>query len=127
MGYYIFFVGFLISLGVSAQDNLRTQTIDGREFYMHNVEQGVTLYSISKTYKVSVADIQKENPELEAGLKLGQVLKIPLDRVVVEKLDTDTIIPDGYQAHIVAQGETLYALSRKYSVTVREILEKIHR
>lgn len=123
-GYYIFFVWFLLSLGVSAQDNLKIETIDGREFYMHNVEQGITLYSISKKYKVSVADIQKENPELEAGLKLGQVLKIPLDRVVVEKLDTDTIIPVGYQAHIVAQGETLYALSRKYSVTVREILEK---
>ena len=101
------------------------QSIEGREFYIHKVERGITLYSIAKQYNVKVADIQVENPFLEAGLQPGQILKIPIDKieVVLESMN-DTIVPEGYKSHIVQQGETLYALSRIYSITVREILNK---
>ena len=44
----------------------------------HTVKQGETIYSITKLYKVSFADLLKLNPELSEGLKTGMVLKIPL-------------------------------------------------
>ncbi len=47
-------------------------------FIEHTVKQGETVYSITKLYKVSFADLMKYNPELQNGLKTGMVLKIPL-------------------------------------------------
>ena len=119
----IIFLLFLLTSGILvAQEK---QIIDGREFYIHQVERGITLYSIAKQYNVKVADIQAENPFLEAGLQPGQTLKIPLDKVeTVQEIKNDTIVPVGYKPHIVEEGETLYALSRIYSITVREILDK---
>ena len=119
----IIFLLFLLTSGILvAQEK---QIIEGREFYIHQVERGITLYSIAKQYNVKVADIQAENPFLETGLQPGQTLKIPIDKVeAVQEVKNDTIVPDGYKQHIVKEGETLYALSRIYSITVREILDK---
>ena len=47
-------------------------------FIEHTVKQGETIYSITKLYKVSFADLLKYNPDLTNGLKTGMVLKIPL-------------------------------------------------
>lgn len=47
-------------------------------FIEHKVSAGETIYSITKLYKVSFADIMKLNPELSDGLKVGMTLKIPL-------------------------------------------------
>ncbi len=47
-------------------------------FIEHKVKAGETIYSITKLYKVSFADLMKHNPELNDGLKTGMTLKIPL-------------------------------------------------
>ncbi len=43
----------------------------------HTVVKGNTLYSLSRQYGVSVAEIQKANKLSGSTIKLGQVLKIP--------------------------------------------------
>ena len=43
----------------------------------HEVQKGETLYSISKTYGVSVSAIQEANGLSDAGIKIGQKIKIP--------------------------------------------------
>ena len=53
---------------LSAQN---TQTI------RHEVTAGETLYSLSRKYGVSIADIQKANPGLEETILAGQTLVIP--------------------------------------------------
>lgn len=45
--------------------------------YYYTVKPGDTLYSLAKTYGVTVADFIAENPDLRWGLKTGMVLKIP--------------------------------------------------
>lgn len=47
-------------------------------FIEHKVKAGETIYSITKLYKVSFADLMKHNPDLRNGLKTGMTLKIPL-------------------------------------------------
>lgn len=47
------------------------------EYAYHPVEMGETLYSISRKYNVSIADIEAENNLLD-GLKAGALLKIPV-------------------------------------------------
>lgn len=43
----------------------------------YRVKPGDTLYTLAKTYGVTVADFITENPDLRWGLKTGMVLKIP--------------------------------------------------
>lgn len=57
------------------QDQLRT--INGKQFYMHQVKKGQTLYSIAKAYKVTMEEIIGANPEIKLGLKANQTLLIP--------------------------------------------------
>lgn len=47
-------------------------------FIEHKVKQGETIYSITKLYRVTFAELLKYNPELSEGLRAGMTLKIPL-------------------------------------------------
>ncbi|MBK8807137.1 MAG: LysM peptidoglycan-binding domain-containing protein [Bacteroidales bacterium] len=55
----------------------------------------------------------KENPDLKNGLKTGQELKIPLE--------TGDFVERKFIFHTVDKGETLYSISKKYSVEVSSI------
>jgi len=50
---------------------------EGKIYYMHAVQKGQTLYSISKAYNVKVDDITRENVIPDNGIQEGQMLKIP--------------------------------------------------
>ncbi len=67
-------VGSYIKIPKKGSSNAVIQ--DG--FIEHKVKAGETIYSITKLYKVSFADLMKHNPELKDGLKTGMTLKIPL-------------------------------------------------
>ncbi len=58
---------------VSDSINMR----DGKQYYIHFVKQGQTVYSIAKAYNVSVDEIYFENPEAKEGIHVDQVLWIP--------------------------------------------------
>ncbi|MFZ5552405.1 MAG: LysM peptidoglycan-binding domain-containing protein [Bacteroidota bacterium] len=146
----IFVIVFcLFSVVVFSQPkNAVTEKIDGKEYYIHTVEKGETVYGISKQYKVKQDVIFANNPGAEKGLALGQKLKIPVPSsaattVVVKenkpvKTDTivknesiqtdpvvtkDTTLKPGDKKHIVQKGETLYGISKKYGVADTKIAE----
>ena len=54
---------------------------DSAKYYFHEVQQGETLYSISKFYAISIDKLTEMNPSVKEGLKVGQVIKMPADRV----------------------------------------------
>jgi LysM repeat protein len=59
-------------------DPEREQKINSVGSYIeHKVEPKQTLYAISKLYNISMDEVVRFNPELEAGLKTGQIIKIP--------------------------------------------------
>lgn len=115
---------FLLALPLSVHSqelkkSTKMQTIDGRRFYMHTVEKGQTLYQIARTYEVDVNDIILENPEAIDGIKPGQVLKIPASKPKQENtVALDTV---NFLYHKVEQGQTVYAISRLYALTVESI------
>ncbi len=106
------------------------QTIDGRKYFIHLIEKGQSLYSISKLYNVSLDDIYKVNPEVKNGTKSGQEIKIPLaTNLAVTSTTSNTqpittnFLPDTnlYKCHKVEKGQTLYSILKKYNVTEKEI------
>lgn len=100
-----------ISMLVFAQEkDAEIRIVDGKKYYVHQVENGNTLWGIHRLYDVPVDDIVVQNPFLAEGLKEGQELLIPIP-VVAQKID-----------HEVQNGETLFGISRKYGVTVGELL-----
>jgi LysM repeat protein len=128
--YYILFpiilVPLLYSLGINAQEMPYTVhrsedkiILEGKVYYIHIVKEKETLYGISRAYNVSQKGIAAENPDVFAGLQVGMVLKIPSEPVLDESAETrDT---EEYFNHAVQEGETLYFLSKKYGIDVREI------
>ena len=83
-----FLFGMMLSGNLTAQEVIERSSkitqIGGKEYYMHHVKQGQTLYSLSKAYNVSIEEIERLNPEVKNGLKVGYVLGIPVRPVQVE-------------------------------------------
>ncbi len=96
------------------------ENINGKDYYLHFVKQGETLFEIAKAYGITVDNLFKVNPESRGGIKPGQILKIP---VSVQKINdqVDQKPKDDYFVHIVAAKETFYGISKKYSVTIEDI------
>jgi LysM repeat protein len=96
--------------------------LEGKVYYVHVVKAGQTLYSIARAYNVTEKAIIIENPGTSANLSIGQVLKIPSDPGSAFEIDTRELL-EGTRKHKLAEGETIYSLSRLYLVSVEEILE----
>jgi LysM repeat protein len=98
----------LFAVNVFAQQDTST-------FLLLKVEKGMTLYSISKQFGVSSADILKLNPDLEnLGLKIGQTIFIPKQKNTVQKKE----IPN---YHIVVKGENLFGIAKSYEISLVDL------
>lgn len=98
--------------------------MNGQEFYFHTVSKGNTLYGISKMYNVDVKDILRYNEEAKSGLRIDQVLQIPVKKANTRKVERNELRVDGsYLIHRVVKGETLYGISKRYNVPQELILK----
>src|SRR5688572_256492 len=91
-----------------------TQIVNGREFIVHTVKRGETLYGISKKYQIPQDTILAYNKSANTGVKADQVLTFPSGNTVQHA-------GSNFIEHIVKQGETLYGIAKKYNVTVEDI------
>ena len=96
------------------QDSIGTETVNGKVFVIHSVGEKETLYGISRRYGTSVENILQYNPTADAGLEIGQILKIPY-------IPKKTVRSSGGTTHTVAAKETMFSISKMYGVTVDEI------
>lgn len=102
----------------------RTKTIvyiNGAKYYIHNVQAGETLYSLSRIYEVGEKVIIDNNPTLSNGLKCGENIKIPYVSEVTEKVSAKKLRKT-FDTHFVSKGETLYAISRQYEIPIQTII-----
>ena len=114
-------IKLLIFIGVSfaspsIKDSLGVETINGKLFVIHKVDEKETLYAISRRYRTSVDEIVQYNSGAEAGLEIGQILKVPYTPKVKTRA-TDGMV------HQVAAKETLFSISKKYGVSMEEIIQ----
>src|SRR5688572_19276061 len=96
------------------RDSIGVETINGKVFVIHKVDEKETLFAISRRYGTTVDAIKQYNTTAASGLEIGQILKVPYTPKVVNR-------PAGGIVHKVAAKETLYSISRQYGVTTTEI------
>ena len=84
--------------------------------FEHRVVSGETVYSISKMYNTTVEEIYRLNPSSRESIAEGQVLTIPQRRVISE------VKEENYRYHTILPKETLYSVSRTYSLKPEDIM-----
>ena len=90
--------------------------VDQNINFNHTVVSGETVYSISKMYNASVDDIYRLNPLAKEGIGVGEVLIIPQRRVISE------VKEENYRYHTILPQETLYSVSKTYSLKPEDIM-----
>ena len=114
-------VGFCLAFGFQvnakelvSRDSVGIEKVGNKTFIIHQVDEKETLFGISRRYQVAVSDIIENNPLLSDGIKIGQRIRIPF----IPK----TAVPSGSTLHKVLPGETMFSISKKYGVSVSDIL-----
>ena len=139
-------VMFCFSVFSVAQETLKTQTIDGIEYYVYSVQQGEGLFRISQNFGVPQDEIIRLNPEVANGLRAGQIIFIPKVNQPAQTSQTQTneLTPPpasiisatlggqnnqnqvgnelNFIHHKVERQQTLFSLSRQYDVTQEDII-----
>ena len=91
-------------------------TVDGVVVYRYTVQKSEGLYRISKNFNVSQEELVRLNPKLQTeGLKLGQVILVPVKEEQPAAADSSMV------KHVIEPKETLYAISKRYGVSVAEL------
>jgi LysM repeat protein len=96
------------------KDSIGTETINGKVFVIHKVDEKETLFAISRRYRASVDDILKYNEGASDGLDIGEILKVPYTAKAVNRTGEGLV-------HQVQAKETMFSISKKYGVTIDEI------
>lgn len=101
----VFSMLFLMaSVGVFAQNYIR-----------HTVVKDDTVTSLARKYSVTVHDIYTLNNEAKNGIKLGEVLIIPVNPKNAKFAKTKGTY------HLVESKETLFGIAQKYGITIQAI------
>lgn len=114
-------------LNVPAQQQQTTSTpaaVTGT----HTVLAGETLYQISKKYNIALQDLNTWNNLVDNAIKPGQELRLTApagEEEVEEETSSQAVTPIQGESmyHTVASGESMYQISRKYGVTIKDLME----
>ncbi len=105
---------------------------EGRNTLSHLVKKGETLHSIGAFYGVSAAKLKKMNHLTSSTVFVGQRITLRSEGVTDTTSSTENIVAELPVAkervnqktpiyHVVKQGESLFAISRKYKLSIKKL------
>ena len=122
------------------------EKIDKNKTVLHEVLPKETKYAIAKKYNITIAELEKLNPEIVEGLKIGVKLYISGKRpkpvapkVVPAKIDTTKVVGSvtkletkpailpkpkagDYVDYVIKYQETLYGLSKMFTLSQENLI-----
>ena len=113
-------------------DSLAVENHNGKSFVVHKVTEGETLYSLLKRYNCRTEDVLRANPTLKNSvIQLHQILRFPVSKtetaenviLLGKNWQFKEVQPTKTQLHQVAEGETLYSISKKYGIEIAKLKE----
>lgn len=92
-----------IPVDVDPSEYSNTANVSKNDTLFHEVKKGETLFGISKKYNVTVAELEKMNPVLKNGLKMGQKIIVSLNAIkpVSVQSKTSDDVPDSSDKYII--------------------------
>ncbi|MEG0026115.1 MAG: LysM peptidoglycan-binding domain-containing protein [Bacilli bacterium] len=81
----------------------------------YTVKAGDSLWNIAKRYNVSIEELKKINEISNNLLRIGQILKIPVQSIEEKPIE--------YIIYTIKPGDNLYAIAKKYNLTPEQIIE----
>ena len=109
------------ALAIALTASIQLATAQTNNYFLHTVTKGQGLYSISRMYGVTEADIINLNPGSDVVIKAGQQLRIPQIKKSAAEANVPQAQVEGQRFHTIKAGETLYRLTVIYGLTAREI------
>ena len=104
-----------------------------KDFIIHKINAGETLYSIARKYEISVPTLLEDNPTVDPqALAIGQSLwvrradmgeasEVETQQEMTEYTENlNKVSSEEYLLHVVKPGETIYSLTRKYGISEQE-------
>jgi LysM repeat protein len=113
---------------------LLASTAQGQSITEHIVVKGNTLYSISKTYDISVEALQEANPQISGtALSIGDTLLIPsIDNpaptaeVQLSETTGPASVDAGYEMYKVKKGDTPADLAKAWGFTTMRAFYRLN-
>lgn len=103
---------------LNPQDSIGQIVENGVLYLLYKVEPGETIFKISQKYDIPTLEIREANGLPNYDIEIGQILKIPRKKIILnEKIPIK---------HIITSGDNLYSISKKYGITVKEIIDWNH-
>lgn len=106
-----------------------------KDFIIHKIAPGQTLYAIARQYNISVATLIEDNPSIDPhSLAIGQSVWVrradmgsSSEQEAQQEISEYTenlnkVSNEDYLLHVVKPGETIYSLSRRYGITEAELM-----
>ncbi|MBL4708686.1 MAG: LysM peptidoglycan-binding domain-containing protein [Flavobacteriales bacterium] len=75
---FILFFSSFVAFAQETKEVLVVHAIEGKEYYIHVVDSGNTLFAISRKYAIPRDEIKKANPRLTETLKRCERLRVDL-------------------------------------------------
>ena len=105
-----------------------TNHIGDSNIIYHLVLPNETKYGLSKKYNISISELERQNPQIIPMLQKGFELKIQgrasRNSANLSENAKNNSESDNYIIHVIEKGETLWQLSRRYKVTVNQLVEE---
>ena len=86
--------------------------LNAQNYRKHKVVQGETITQIAQKYNCTPSEIFSLNPDAQNGIQPDAIIIIPNAKTVLATADN---------SHLVAPKETLYSISKLYSVSIEEL------
>ncbi len=146
MNKLIFATSFLLVISIhtnyaSSLDSLRLERKDGKNYIIHKVTKGQTLFALLRKYGSSLDEFKSTNPDLPLDLSIGQIVKVPYVKPIKESVAVKTKTIDFSKSQIpkkevesepvanrtlaktfkVGPGMTLFSVAKKHSLTLAQL------
>lgn len=117
---------FFVSKTILQQDSIGNEVINGQRFLIHKLSPQQTYYQLGRIYNLPVKDIMEANKS--KNLRVGDSIKIPRGKAIAasspEKKENNgkvLINPQDITEYKVGKSETLYAISKRFDISVDDI------
>ena len=103
-------------LNIPISSSKQKPVLDQNSVFYHHIERGETVYTLAAMYNTTPEAIYKLNPSARNGITEGAVLEIPQRKIISQ------VKEENYRYHTISPKETLYSVSRTYSLTPENII-----